>query len=124
MARISHILSRVSDEKRDRERIEILGELHGEIMIFQPLSIKEISPGGCLVETAFPLHLNSLHDLRLTLGDQSIVLKGRVAHCRISDVDQEIVHYKSGVEFIELSDRVGEVIREFIDTIRAGRRPA
>jgi hypothetical protein len=114
----------VSDEKRDRERIEILGELHGEIMIFQPLSIKEISPGGCLVETAFPLHLNSLHDLRLTLGDQSIVLKGRVAHCRISDVDQEIVHYKSGVEFIELSDRVGEVIREFIDTIRAGRRPA
>ena len=82
-----------SDEKRDRERIEILGELHGEVMVFQPLSIKEISRGGCLVETAFPLHLNSLHDIRLTLGDQSVVLKGRVAHCHISDVDQEIVHY-------------------------------
>jgi hypothetical protein len=110
------------EEKRDRERVEILGELHGEIMVFQPLSIKEISHGGCLVETAFPLHLNSLHDLRLTLGDQSVVLKGRVAHCRISDVDQEVVHYKSGVEFIEPSERVRSVIKEFIEAIKAGRR--
>jgi hypothetical protein len=110
------------DEKRDRERVEILGELHGEVMIFQPLSIKEISNGGCLVETAFQLHLNSLHDIRLTLGDRSVVLKGRVAHCRISDVEQEIVHYRSGLEFIEPSDRIREVIKEFIQAIRAGRK--
>ena len=112
------------DEKRDRERIEILGELHGEVMIFQPLSIKEISRGGCLVETVFPLHLNSLHDVRLTLGDRSIVLKGRVAHCSISDVEQEGVHYHSGLEFVEPSDRVREVIDEFMDTVRTGRKLA
>jgi hypothetical protein len=111
-----------ADEKRDRERVEILGELHGEVMVFQPLSIKEISRGGCLVETSFPLHLNSLHDLRLTLGDQSVVLKGRVAHCRITDVEQEIVHYRSGMEFIEPSQRIREVIVEFIAAIKAGRR--
>jgi hypothetical protein len=110
------------DEKRDRERVEILGELHGEVMVFQPLSIKEISHGGCLVETAFPLHINSLHDIRLTLGDQSVVLKGRVAHCRISDVDQEVVHYRSGVEFIEPSERIRGVIVQFIEAIKAGRR--
>ena len=110
------------DNTRDRERIEILGELHGEIMVFQTLSIKEISHGGCLVETSFQLHLNSLHDIRLTLGEQSIVLKGRVAHCRISDVDQEVVHYQSGVEFIEPSEAVRDVIKEFIEAIKAGRR--
>ena len=91
-------------------------------MVFQPLSIKEISHGGCLVETSFQLHLNSLHDIRLTLGDQSVVLKGRVAHCRISDVDQEVVRYKSGIEFIEPSERVRDVIKEFIEAIKAGRR--
>lgn len=117
-------MSEPTDEKRDRERLEILGELHGEIMIFQPLSIKEISHGGCLAETAFPLHLNSLHDIRLTLGDRSVVLKGRVAHCHISDVDQEVVHYRSGLEFIEPSDRIQEVIAEFIQAIKAGRRLA
>jgi hypothetical protein len=110
------------DNKRDRERVEILGDLRGEVMVFQALSIKEISRGGCLVETGFPLHIDSLHDIRLSLGEQSVVLKGRVAHCRISDVDQEIVRYRSGFEFIEPSDPVREVIIEFIEAIRAGRR--
>src|SRR5204862_2481618 len=109
-------------EKRDTERIQILGELHGEVMVFQPVAIKEISRGGAQVETAFPLQLDSLHDFRLTLGDRSVVVKGRVAHCSISDVDQELVVYRSGVEFIELSDRVGNVAVEFIEAIRDGRR--
>ena len=80
-----------------------------------------ISRGGASVETRFPLALNSLHDLRLTLGSKSIVLKGRVAHSRISDVDQEIVTYRSGIEFIEPSERVREVIAGFLDTLRAHR---
>ncbi len=111
-----------TDEKRERERIEILGELHGEVMLFQPMSVKELSRGGAQVETAFPLHLDSLHEIRLTLGSRSVVLKGRVAHSRISDVDQELVTYRSGIEFVEPSDRVRTVITEFIDAIRAGRR--
>jgi PilZ domain len=110
------------ENQRDTERIEILGELNGEVMVFQPMTIKEISRGGAQVETSFPLHLNSLHDFRLTLGDRSIVLKGRVAHCSISDVDQEIVLYRSGVEFIEPSERVFSVIADFIEAIKTGRR--
>jgi PilZ domain len=108
--------------KREAERVQILGELHGEVMVFQPLTIKEISRGGAQVETAFPLHLDSLHDVRLTLGDQSVVLKARVAHCSISDVDQELVTYRSGLEFVEPPDRVFSVISGFIDGIRDGRR--
>lgn len=110
------------DNKRDAERIQILGELHGEVMLFEPMAIREISRGGAQVETAFRLQLDSLHDLRLTLGDRSIVVKGRVVHCSISDVDQELVTYRSGIEFIELSDRVYSVITEFIDAIKDGRR--
>ena len=109
-------------EKRDTERIPILGELHGEVMVFQPVAIKEISRGGAQVETGFPLQLDSLHEFRLTLGERSVVLKGRVAHCSISDVDQELVTYRSGIEFIEPSDRVYSVISDFIETIKSGRR--
>ena len=111
-----------ADDKRDTERIEILGELRGEVMVFQPMAIREISRGGAQVETAFPLQLDSLHDFRLTLGDSSVVLKGRVAHCSISDVDQEVVLYRSGIEFIEPPDRVASVIARFIDAITNGRR--
>jgi PilZ domain len=110
------------EDKRDNERIEILGELHGEVMVFQPTIIKEISRGGAQVETTFPLHLDSLHEFRLTLGDRSIVVKGRVAHCSISDVEHEGVLYRSGIQFIEPSDRVFSVIADFIEAIKTGRR--
>jgi hypothetical protein len=108
--------------KRDNERIQILGELHGEVMVFAPVAIKEISRGGAQVETAFPLQVDSLHDFRLTIGDRSVVVKGRVAHCSITDVDQELVTYRAGIEFVEPSDRVMSVIAEFIDAIKEGRR--
>jgi hypothetical protein len=110
------------DEKRDRERIEILGELRGEVMVFQPMAIKEISRGGAQIETGFPLQLNSLHDFRLSLGDRFVVVKGRVAHCSISDVDQELVLYRAGIEFIEPAERVATVISDFIEAITSGRR--
>lgn len=109
-------------DSRDDERIQILGELRGEIMVFQPMAIKEISRGGAMVETAFPLQLDSLHELRLTLGERSVVVKARVAHCSISDVDQELVTYRSGVEFVEPAERVFAVISDFIDMIKDTRR--
>ena len=110
------------DDKRDAERIRILGQLQGEVMVFQPMAVREISRGGALVETVFPLQLDSLHDFRLTLGDRSVVVKSRVVHCHISDVDQELVVYRSGVQFIAMSERVLDVIGEFIDGIKDGRR--
>jgi hypothetical protein len=112
----------MAPEKRDTDRVSILGELRGEIMVFEPMAIKEISRGGAQVETRFPLQINSLHDLRLSLGDRSVVVKGRVVHCHISDVDQDIVMYRSGMEFIEPSERVEEVILDFLDAIKTGRR--
>jgi len=112
------------DDTRDSQRIELLGALGGEVMVFQPTTIHEISRGGMQVETAFPLHLDSLHDFRLTLGGRSIVVKGRVAHCHISDVDQDIVTYRSGVEFVEPSDRIVDAIGEFIDVLRQQRQGA
>jgi hypothetical protein len=112
----------MAPEKRDTDRVSILGELQGEIMVFEPMAIKEISRGGAMIETRFPLHLNSLHDLRLTLGDRSVVVKGRVAHCRITEVDQDVVMYQSGLEFVEPSERVHAVILDYLDAVKMGRR--
>jgi hypothetical protein len=112
----------MAGDKRDSERLEILGALHGEVMVFQPLIVSQISSGGAEVETSFPLQLDSLHDLRLTLGDRSIVVKGRVAHSRISDMDQDQVTYRSGIEFINPPERVASAIEEFVELIRQERQ--
>ena len=90
-------------------------------MVFEPLQVREISRGGASIETRFPLVIDSLHELRLTLGTQSVVLKGRVAHSRISDMDQEVITYRSGIEFIDPSERVRQVISDFLDTLKTTR---
>ena len=111
----------MTEDKRDTERVVILGELQAEIMIFEPMLIKEISRTGATVDTRFPLQLNSLHDIRLTLGSASVILKGRVVHSRISDVDQDIVTYRTGLEFVEPSERVTGVIAQFLDEVKGSR---
>jgi hypothetical protein len=107
---------------RRGSRFEILGGLPGEMMVSQQIAIKELSHGGAQVETGFPLHVDSLHEFRLTLGDQSVIVKGRVAHCHISDVDQELVLYRSGIDFVEVSQRVSDAIGDFMAAIKDGRR--
>ena len=114
----------MSADKRDRERVPILGELVGEVMVFEPMRIEEVGITGATVETKFPFHLDSLHDVRLTLGERSIVVKGRVVHSHISDVDQDIVTYRTGMEFVEPSDRVTAAIAEFLQTVKTDRSGA
>jgi hypothetical protein len=122
-----------ADDKRDIDpadtriprrgsRFEILGGLPGDMMVTHQIAIKELSNGGAQVETGFPLHVDSLHEFRLTLGDRSVIVKGRVAHCHISDVDQELVLYRSGIDFVEVSERVSEVISDFMAALKDGRR--
>lgn len=111
----------MSSDKRDAERVPMLGHLRGEVMVFQPMLIREVSLGGAMVETRFPLHLNSLHDLRLTLGTRSIVVKGRVVHSEISDVEQDVVIYRTGIEFVEPSEHVASAIAEFLESVRMHR---
>lgn len=111
----------MADDKRQAERVPMLGELHGEIMAFQPMLVREISRLGVTVETRFPLLIDSLHDVRLTLSGKSIIVKGRVAHSHISEVDQDTVVYRVGVEFVEPSSAAREAVAAFIDHLKASR---
>jgi hypothetical protein len=111
----------MAGEKRDSERIPVPGEVHGEVTVFQPMTILDMSERGALIETTFPLHLDSLHHFRLSLGERSVVVQGRIAHCQIGDLQQGAVHYRTGVEFIEPSDHVRDAIRDFVDAQRIAR---
>ena len=111
-------------DRRDVERVAVLGELEGEVMVLQSMAITEIGRGGVQVETTFPFQINSLHEIRLALGDRPIVVKGRVIHCSILDVEHEFVRYRSGIEFTEVSGRIDAVITAFVTAIKDGRRSA
>jgi hypothetical protein len=111
----------MNDDKRDGTRVAMISRLEGEVMVYQPMVIREVSHRGALVETRFALHLNSLHDLRLELGERSVVVKGRVVHSQVADVDDDLLVYWTGIEFIEPSEHVSIAIAEFLKAVRAER---
>jgi len=111
----------MAGEKRDRERVPLEGDVRGEVMVFQPMTILDISLAGAQIETAFALQLDSLHDFRLSLGDRSIVVKGRIAHCHIGELTEVTALYRTGVEFVELSEHARNAITDFVGAIRYSR---
>jgi PilZ domain-containing protein len=105
--------NRVAGNKRDDERVPLEG-LEGEVMVFQPMTVLDISVGGAQIETAFALQLDSLHDFRLTLGNRSIVVKGRIAHCHIGQLTDVTALYRTGVEFVDLTEHARNAIGHFV----------
>ena len=104
----------MAGDKRDRERLPLEGPVRGEVMVFQPMTILDIAIGGAQIETAFALQLDSLHDFRLSLGDRSVVVKGRVAHCHIGELTDVAAYYRTGIEFVELTDHARNAIGDFM----------
>lgn len=108
----------MDEHKRGSERVPVPGEVRGEVTVFQPMTILDLSERGAQIETTFPLHLDSLHDFRLSLGDQSVVVKGRIANCKIGELDDGAVHYRTGIEFVEPPEHALEAIRAFVEAQR------
>jgi hypothetical protein len=112
----------MAEDRRATGRFEILGELAGAATISQPLAIKELSPHGAQIETSYPLHVDSVHEFRLALGDTAVVLRARVAHCHISDLDHTGVVYRAGIEFLDAPPRTAQVIASFLAGMQLERR--
>ena len=110
------------ENKRDSERVPAPGPLHGEVMVYQPMAILDIAKGGAQIETLFPLQLDSLHEFRLSLGERSIVVHGRIAHCHIGELREGVILYRSGVEFVEPSEHVESALVHFVEALKLVRR--
>ena len=67
------------------------------------------------------MQLDSLHDFRLTLGDRSVVVKARVVHSHISTVGSDRLTYRTGIEFVDVSEPVTEAIAGFVEALGAQR---
>lgn len=108
-------------ETRIGPRVPILGHLGGEITVVEPMSVIDLGIGGATIETRFPLVIDSLHELRLPLGSLTVVVKARVVHSHISDVDADVVAYHSGVEFVDTPHHVQDAITHYLNTLQSER---
>jgi hypothetical protein len=106
--------------KREAERIHIPGQIKGEVTVYEPMAILDLSDRGALVETSFALHVDSLHEFRLSLGERSVIVKGRIVHCQIGELQEGTVLYRSGIEFVEPSDHAMAAIHAFVEAQKFG----
>ncbi len=106
-------------ESRTTPRVPIPPQVTGEVTVYQPMSILDLSIAGAQIETPVPLLHDSIHDFRLTLEEGSVIVKGRVAYCQVGELRNGVVMYRCGVEFVEPSAEVLEDLREFVDAFTA-----
>jgi hypothetical protein len=109
----------MTEDKREAERVLVPAEVTGEVTVYEPMAILDISVTGALIETKFPLQLDSLHDFRLSLGSRSVIVKGRIAHCKIGELHEGVVLYRTGVEFVEPSEHALAAMRSFVAAQKA-----
>ena len=111
----------MTEEKRDSTRVPVPGQVSGEVTVFQPVTILDMSERGAQLETTFPMQLEGLHDFRLSLGSRSVVVKGRIVHCQIGELREGVVIYRTGIEFIQPSPHAQLAIEAFVEAQRTVR---
>jgi hypothetical protein len=114
----------MAEDKRLSHRLEMLGYVPGEITVLAPVAIRDLSVRGAKVESSFPLLLNSVHEMRLHLGGDNVVLKGRVAHCRLADLGTDVAVYRAGIEFVDVHEHAAAAITAHLARLEALRRSA
>ena len=113
----------MSPDRRESPRTEILGRLAGEVSVPAPTLVRDISRRGAQIECAFPLVPGSAHELRLHLGDASVVVTARVVRCEIADLGRDLVRYVAGVEFVELPPHADAAIAAYLERVGREREP-
>lgn len=108
-------------EQRRFPRVEVLGRVRGFLdSLDSPLVVREMSLGGLSIETAFPLEVGSVHELRLAVGESAWVrLRAEVRHCRKTSAPGTSPRFVTGVQFVDAAGAQGASVADLIDTIKS-----
>jgi PilZ domain len=104
-------------DRRRVPRIELVDRLHGHVVsLGVPVVAREISLGGVSLEVPLAFPPAAVHEFRLVLGDgSSVVLRGRVVHCRPVATADGAPRFIIGVEFLDASAD-GVITHDLIQT--------
>jgi len=92
----------MSAERRRSPRLQLLGQLHGQLVALDvPIAVTEISLGGLRIEAGIDFPVGATHEFALTLGDESTVrIRGRVMHSSRVSASDAGARFVVGVQFL------------------------
>jgi len=110
---------RMLEPRLDGVRFRIATSADVKVELPRRYEVRRVSLSGMLIETEYPLDLDSQHGIELFLNEEIMNFTGRVAYCETTATDKGS-KYDIGVEFIEMSDSDRKALRGFLDTLEDG----
>jgi hypothetical protein len=97
-------------------RFKISAKEQMKVDLIHEYRVRKISLSGMLVETEYPLGVESCHDIELFINSHSLAILGRVAN--IKDVITDgVLKYEIGIEFSEMSEENKQLLLEFLKSL-------
>ena len=106
-----------SENKRKHERIQSLNLSYicideDENIVKQGMGrTLNLSETGILLETHFPIELNHVVQLTISLEEDLLDIKGKPVHVRPRDQGK----YEIGIQFVELDLSASQIIKKFVN---------
>jgi hypothetical protein len=109
----------VSKERRQAERVEVLGQLHGCVIAANvPLVIRETSATGFSVEAPVPFPAGAEHAFRFSAADgREALVNVRSIHCLRVNLPDADPFYVSGFAFESESPSTRDLIAAILDSL-------
>ena len=105
-------------ERRSTPRTEVLGRI-ALTVLSTPVSarLREISTGGCAVETATPLP-QGVHHFRLEIdGREPVELAAELVHSTRLSMSDGAAIYLAGFEFVPLNEPASNALKGLVEHI-------
>lgn len=104
------------DERRTSFRVSPTHETCVSIGGNRSARLVDITPGGAHLELSSALNPNHTCRIALQLGDETVRIKARVAHCKLTGYTSfgsggQLV-YRAGLEFVEIDEKLADTIRQ------------
>jgi hypothetical protein len=109
---------RIGGDRRVRGRFEIVGTLSGTLETIQRLGLRNVGPGGALVESTVPLAVGTRVTGRLSLNGQTREIKAEVRHAAQHRVRSGEGRYLVGLEWVDVPMPIDDVLRNLARTGR------
>jgi c-di-GMP-binding flagellar brake protein YcgR len=106
-----------SENKRKHERIQSLNLSYicideDENIVKQGMGrTLNLSETGILLETHFPIELNHVVQVTISLEEDLLDIKGKPVHVRPRDQGK----YEIGIQFVELDPSASQIIKKFVN---------
>ena len=98
-------------DRRQRVRFEIVGRLPGSVTTAASVEVENLSRGGALVLSQWPLTVEGFHTVRLGTVDDFSTLQARVRHVRRAPASDG---YLIGLEFTDAEPRAASLLEKLV----------